>query len=292
MKKKALFSLILAIVAIMWAGTAQAQAEDYELLIAGVQVTSDNCNDLSVIDGVKGTAKYDNATKTLTLDNVTIQNTAETINGTGIYNIIDGLTIRLIGNNTVTAEKSVGLWNGRDDAITITGGGSLTINASTTASNKNYQKGIFNRGSITVSDCTVEVSAGEYGLCDGYWKFERCNMRVKGGGMSGDQYAGSISWVWDNKPEFAGCGVTSPTGAYWKEFQDGEYTYYTLFGADDKVVTDWVTITSDPNIIEVPTVNATAAQGIYTLSGVRVSNELKDLPKGIYIVNGKKVVKQ
>lgn len=99
-----------------------------------------------------------------------------------------------------------------------------------------------------------------------------------------------------------GCGIISPsslvavlhppTGAYWKEFQDGEYTYYTLFGADDKVVTDWVTITSDPNIIEVPTVNATAAQGIYTLSGVRVSNELKDLPKGIYIVNGKKVVKQ
>ena len=67
---------------------------------------------------------------------------------------------------------------------------------------------------------------------------------------------------------------------------------YTLFGADDKVVTDWVTITSDPNIIEAPTVNATAAQGIYTLSGVRVSNELKNLPKGIYIVNGKKVVKQ
>jgi len=33
-------------------------------------------------------------------------------------------------------------------------------------------------------------------------------------------------------------------------------------------------------------------EGIYNLNGVRQSNELKDLPKGLYIVNGEKVVKQ
>ena len=32
-------------------------------------------------------------------------------------------------------------------------------------------------------------------------------------------------------------------------------------------------------------------QGIYTISGVKLNGETKDLPKGIYIVNGKKVVK-
>ena len=31
---------------------------------------------------------------------------------------------------------------------------------------------------------------------------------------------------------------------------------------------------------------------IYTLSGVKLNGEAKDLPKGIYIVNGKKVVKK
>ena len=36
----------------------------------------------------------------------------------------------------------------------------------------------------------------------------------------------------------------------------------------------------------------TAKEGIYTLNGVRVNaNSLKSLPKGIYIVNGKKVIK-
>ena len=36
----------------------------------------------------------------------------------------------------------------------------------------------------------------------------------------------------------------------------------------------------------------TAKEGIYTLNGVRINaNSLKNLPKGIYIVNGKKVIK-
>ena len=52
--------------------------------------------------------------------------------------------------------------------------------------------------------------------------------------------------------------------------------------------------------VEVTVVNAidhvktsdTAAQTdeVYTLSGVRLNTPVKDLPKGIYIVNGKKIV--
>ena len=36
---------------------------------------------------------------------------------------------------------------------------------------------------------------------------------------------------------------------------------------------------------------AAAKQGIYMISGTKLGGETKDLPKGIYIVNGKKVVK-
>ena len=32
--------------------------------------------------------------------------------------------------------------------------------------------------------------------------------------------------------------------------------------------------------------------GIYSLSGVKLNGNLNDLPKGIYIVNGKKLVKK
>ena len=33
-----------------------------------------------------------------------------------------------------------------------------------------------------------------------------------------------------------------------------------------------------------------ASDAIYTLTGVKVGNDLKKLPKGIYIINGKKVL--
>ena len=54
MKKQVLFTFILAIVATMWTGTVQAQLQEYGAWIAGVQITSDNCNDLSVIPSVTG----------------------------------------------------------------------------------------------------------------------------------------------------------------------------------------------------------------------------------------------
>ncbi|WP_144005977.1 hypothetical protein [Prevotella ihumii] len=240
MKKKVLFSLILAIMATMWAGTAQAQTK-YYLWVAGTQVTSENCGDLSVIDGVSGTAKYDDATKTLTLENATIHSTAEkneTINS-GICSGISGLTIRLVGNNTITAEKNIGMANSHERILTIMGEGKLTVKGSTTASNESYQAGISNSGTITVSGCTLEVSGGACGLAYGYWKFDRCTVRAKGSGRSNDSDAGSINALF-GKPEFTDCAITTPEGTYWRQSRGGGNCY--LYGADGKPVTDWVTI--------------------------------------------------
>lgn len=44
----------------------------YGLQIKGVDVTSENCNDLSVIDGVSGMVKFEPETKTLFLEDATI----------------------------------------------------------------------------------------------------------------------------------------------------------------------------------------------------------------------------
>lgn len=267
--------------------------EDYELWIAGKKLTLANCNDLSAIDGVSGTVKYDDNTKTLTLDNATIENTIEDDiygRGSGIYNQIEGLTIRLIGNNTITAEKGMGVWNFK--TLSFMGDGKLVVKGSTTSSEISSQKGIFNYGSITVSGCTLEASGGVYGLVSGHWTFDRCTVRAKGGGSSNDKYAGSIAWFWHKKPELNGCEIIAPTGAKWKEFQSSDKSCYSLFGTDNKVITDWVTIAPDPNAIETPTADTTAKQGIYSLSGVRLQGELNNLPKGVYIVNGRKVVKK
>ena len=52
-----------------------------------------------------------------------------------------------------------------------------------------------------------------------------------------------------------------------------------------------IVITRDPAGINTPTIDTATKQGIYTLSGVKLDGDMKDLPKGVYIVNGKKVVK-
>ena len=83
-----------------------------------------------------------------------------------------------------------------------------------------------------------------------------------------------------------GCAITEPVGAEFDESLKG----VALNGA---LVKGKVVITNGATAIgSLTTDTATAKQGIYTLSGVRLSGELSNLPKGVYIVNGKKVVKQ
>ena len=81
-----------------------------------------------------------------------------------------------------------------------------------------------------------------------------------------------------------GCNITQPAGAAF----DPAKRCVALNG---EMVKSKVVITKDPTAIETPIADNRAAEGIYTLSGMRLSGELKDLPKGIYIVNGKKIVK-
>jgi len=259
----------------------------YALEICGTQVTSGNCGDLSVIDGVEGTVKYEPESKTLTLENATIY-TAEK---RGIRNNVDGQTILLFGENTITSKKFDGVSNG-DVTLTITGSGKLTVNGAMTGVDDGFCLAIDNSedGTVIIDGCTLEASAGCYGFSEGCWKFINCTVRVKGGGSRHDEYAGSICNLLE-KPTFIGCAVISPAKAYWGDHANiSDETRYDLYGEDKKVVTDWVTI-ADPTGINTPTIDIAARSGIYTLSGVKLGGEMKDLPKGVYIVNGKKVVK-
>jgi hypothetical protein len=72
--------------------------ETYDLWIAGIQVSSENCNNLSVINGVSGTVTYNPSTKLLTLQNATIQPSSL---AAGIDSEISGLKIRFIGTNII-----------------------------------------------------------------------------------------------------------------------------------------------------------------------------------------------
>ncbi len=145
---------LLLMVTVLFAINIQAQkpmdkTTTYELYVAGTQVTSDNANDLSVLPGVSGTVMYDHTTKTLTLDNATME-TGAAIENIGIYN----LKINLIGVNTINA--SVFCIKNHINTK-IKGEGSLTANSSNSVS-------IFMLAPLTISDCSIEAEGTKWGI--------------------------------------------------------------------------------------------------------------------------------
>lgn len=285
------FAAIVALLVASFALPQQMYAQDnYDMEIIGTRVNSLNCKDLSTIDGVSGTVTFDPATNTLTLENATIKTIVPEC--VGLESLIKDLTINVVGNNSITSESYWGLFNDKNCNITIKGSGKLVVNGAMSVPQEGFRRAIFNWGTIVVDGCDLEACGGVYGLGSGYWKFKNCNVRAKGGGESNrDAYAGSITWVWDTAPEFVGCKVTAPAGAYWTSFENNKHINYVLVDAEGKVVTDWVEITRDNTNISAPNIATAAKRGIYTAQGLRCAGELKDQPAGIYIVGGKKVMK-
>lgn len=215
---------------------------DYELWIADRWLTSENCNNISNFSGVSGRVSYDPDSRTLTLDNATI--TCYSEGGIGIMNYIDGgITIKLIGSNTIIPNKERGIYTHQH--LTIKG---VTSDATLTVRNSHMNPDIGSlsdaciygedQAIITVKDCSLIVDGEGKGLADGVWNFINCTVRAKGG------IAGSC-WNLEGIPSYKDCAL--PTGFYWKK--DLSFSGYTLFDADDKVVTDWVTVAEATNTL-------------------------------------------
>ena len=242
----------------------------YDLTICGVDVTSANCNDLSKIDGVSGTVNYDPGNKLLTLQGATISSNTNN----AIVSYIDGLMIKVIGTSTLTVADNAALSFRKP--LTIMGGGVLN------AKSKSDCAIFANETNLTIDNCTVNAESGAYGIAGKNGSSEKFTIRNATVTAIGKEYGSICDFAELN---LKGCNITEPSGATFSSSMHG----IVLNG---EIVKSKVVIKKDPTAIETPTADNTAVQGIYTLSGVRMSGELKDLPKGVYIVNGKKVVKQ
>ena len=165
----------------------------YNLWIAGVQVTSANCSDLSVISGVSGTVKYDPTNKVLTLDGATIQiNTSNAIDS----RIVD-LTVKVIGTNNLTATMAF------HNTATITGGGTLNVEI------HNHPAIYVNETNLTIDGCTVNAK-GKYGITGYDGSSETLtikNSTVTAEGASKGSIADFAGITLD------GCAITQPAGA-------------------------------------------------------------------------------
>lgn len=223
---------------------------DYELKIAGTQVTSENCNDISNFDGVSGRVRYNPDTNTLTLDNATIEATGEDYSPQSfpyiecINNGIRGLTIIVRGNCNLDSISNGGGGSAisiREDT-TIRGSGTLEARCDGT----DILTGIYvgSGKKLTIENCTVkafasleDVYANEYpkGIDGG----DGSKLIVKNANImacsstTSDYHEESDSIAGIDELSLIDCAITEPSGAYYnsnkREIQvNGETSYQTL----------------------------------------------------------------
>ena len=185
-----------------------AMAENYELYIAGTQVTDANCNDLSKIKGVwvteDGWFKYDPAKKMLLMKEVTVSLS----NGkSAIVNDIEGLRIEVLGTNSLKTTNSATLVC--RTSTEIEGNGSLTV------ANSNEAAVFVKFLTLTISNITLEATgkwgiAGKDGIQNETLIIKNATVTAKGSEMA----IGDLKTLTLGK-----CQIVAPEGAEWSDAQ-------------------------------------------------------------------------
>lgn len=145
-RKLAGFALALAFTMAMLPAMAFADTSYYDLYVNGERFTSDNL----AIECGEGTATYDPATQTLTLDNASITNA---LGSGGIYSgLTSDLNIVLQGENRITFDDNMGVM--ATGNIELSGSGSLTIDVA-----GETKDGISAAGNVSVHGMTLNINA-------------------------------------------------------------------------------------------------------------------------------------
>ena len=250
----------------------------FGFMVAGVDVTSLNCKDLSVIDGVSGKVSFDPNTRTLTLENATIE--AEE---SAIYNeSCTALAIEVIGTCQVSSARNAVIKVKRPTIIFGSlGGASLFVKAEQTAGI------IMDNAPLAINNCMVDVNAEDWGITGYGEDIEMLIIRdsdVRVDISRSDNPYGAIADI--GGLELNGCSITQPSGAAFDKTLKG-------VALNGEVVKDKVVIEPDATGINDITVDVPARkQGIFTVEGVKLTQQWENLPAGIYIVNGKKCIKR
>ena len=244
------------------------EPDSYGIKIAGVDVTSLNSKDLSVIDGVDGKISYDPETKTLTMEDVTI-------NATGIEGIVNNnvedLKIEVVGNNTITSSKAcIALYA----LSTISGSGTLRLKSSGDC-------GLYMKFSPITVEGVKLYAEGKWGIA-GYDGKSGEILTLRNAYVEATGSKGSVCDL--QNLVLDGSSITQPTGAAFN-------VHAVVLNGD--LVTDKVVIEpSASGISDITTDVPAHAKGIYSVTGVKQTRQWNELPAGIYIVDGVKRVKR
>ena len=243
--------------------------EEYGLQIASVKVTSANCSDLSVIPGVKGKVSYDPTTKTLTLEDASIDVGEQR---RGIWSK-DELTCVVKGEVSITSNG----WGAMafDKNAIIKGNGQLTLKSSKAS-------GIYTRAALLIEGCTV-YAEGFWGIT-GQDGSSGESLTIRNASVTAKGTKGSICALTNFTLEE--CEITKPAGAVWNASK------HAVCDASGNVITDEVVISpKGGTAIDFVTPELQPADGaIYDMNGVLRSEPLEELPTGVYIIGGQKIM--
>lgn len=191
--------MFLTLVLIMMSSAFVMAQENYGFKVAGVDVTNDNYLDLTEISGVSGKVYFDPNTRTLTLDNATI----EAAGSNAILNQdCKYLVIELIGTNTINVTNSAGIYLQKETSILGTSGSKLTIT---------NDKGavLFENSPLEINNCWLEV--------EGKWGISASNneaaevLTIRNSHVEANGTSGSICDI--SGLELDGCYIDIPSNA-------------------------------------------------------------------------------
>lgn len=313
---KNIFAAIVAMVIALFATPQKAQAQD--LYFGGLEVTQSNCNDLiaafknhftqvGIFGGeyckASGKVTFDFTTNTLTLDNanITLNLNPGSLDGVVFNSSRDMLRVNLIGNNVInsgTAAFHQARRNGgADPSMTFTGTGTLTINNRGGNRSRYAAINIYVDGKMYVQckELKVHTNFGTaIGALYGYESNGRSTLSIgSNAALIAKGRAGSIAKL-NNFSMGSGYKFHTPSGARWDSREsavcDGSGNVIT-----DEVICapkDWHPSTGIDNPIVNTPLTPSPKCGTYTLQGIRLTTEFSRLPRGVYIVDGKKVIKK
>lgn len=271
---KSRLSLLLAVTFASLCATPAQALDLYTFYICGTQVTSDNMNSLADFCGLKsGTISYEPTSNTLTLTNAIIETNCDRwLESRG-----NTLTIVVNGKCSVTGSYNPIYVRGY---VHIKGAGNSPYDGNKlTIFGESFGILLIDKH-CTISNLSLKTS-GFYGGISGTQAKGKAliinNALVRANGNSGSIYG--IDSLAMN-----GCKIFTPEGVV---FDNGAVK------KNGNIVTSEVLIAPNDytTSIKAVEVNEPLGTGIYTIDGVRLDIPFEQLPRGIYIVDGKKTLK-
>lgn len=273
----------------------------YPLSICGKKVNTQNYQDLTTIDGVTGNMVYfdeyvyhdGKREKTLVLNNATLFNSnantkskiiPENCGSWAVKSEFPELSVKVSGKcriindadkdggNSSVFFKGVKFWGG-------TGKDTLEIVC-------NAEVGVYAGDTMVVDGLVLIVNAQEYGITSNGYNKPNCTLVIKKSVVECNTNFRALSWLKDVILE--DCEVVSPEGA---EFDKSRNNVLVLDGEGVKNVLIAPTNSPVVGIGEVESAK-NCNHTIYTIEGTRLNRNIEDLPRGVYIIDGKKVIRK